>query len=44
MTFCIFVARYNENIEWTKTFDTKNVVVYNKGCLDLDINTINDYK
>ena len=31
MTFCIFVARYKENIEWTKEFDTKNVVVYNKG-------------
>ena len=25
----IIVARYNENIEWTKSFD--NVIVYNKG-------------
>ena len=29
MTFCIVVARYNENIEWTKHFS--NVIVYNKG-------------
>jgi hypothetical protein len=25
----IVVARYNENIEWTKNF--KNVIIYNKG-------------
>ena len=29
MTFCIVVARYNENIEWTKQFE--NVIIYNKG-------------
>ena len=29
MTIKIVVARYNENIEWTKQF--KNVIIYNKG-------------
>lgn len=29
MTFCIIVARYNEDIEWTKQFS--NVIIYNKG-------------
>ena len=29
MTYCIVVARYNENVEWTKQF--KNVIIYNKG-------------
>ena len=29
MDFCIVVARYNENIEWSKTY--KNVIIYNKG-------------
>jgi hypothetical protein len=29
MKFCIVVARYNENLEWTKQFS--NVIVYNKG-------------
>ena len=29
MKFCIVVARYNENLEWTKKFS--NVLVYNKG-------------
>lgn len=29
MNFCIVVARYNENVEWTKQF--KNVIIYNKG-------------
>ena len=29
MKFCIVVARYNENIEWTKQFS--NVIIYNKG-------------
>jgi hypothetical protein len=29
MNFCIVVARYNENLEWTKNF--LNVIVYNKG-------------
>lgn len=29
MTFTIIVARYNENIEWTRYF--KNVIIYNKG-------------
>jgi len=29
MTFCIIVARYNENVEWTKQFP--NVIIYNKG-------------
>ena len=29
MNICIVVARYNENIEWTKQFS--NVIIYNKG-------------
>ena len=29
MGFCIVVARYNENVEWTKQFP--NVVIFNKG-------------
>lgn len=29
MNFCIVVARYNENIEWTTQFP--NVIIYNKG-------------
>ena len=29
MKFCIVVARYNENVEWTKEFS--NVIIYNKG-------------
>ncbi len=29
MNFCIVVARYNENLEWTKKF--LNIIVYNKG-------------
>jgi hypothetical protein len=29
MKLCIVVARYNENVEWTKMFS--NVVIYNKG-------------
>jgi len=29
MHFCIVVARYNENVEWTKEFP--NVIIYNKG-------------
>jgi hypothetical protein len=29
MSFCIIVARYNENVEWTKQFP--NVRIYNKG-------------
>jgi hypothetical protein len=29
MNYTIVIARYNENIEWTKEF--KNVIVYNKG-------------
>jgi hypothetical protein len=29
MKICIVVARYNENLEWTKQF--LNVIVYNKG-------------
>lgn len=29
MSFCIIVARYNENIEWTKEFP--HVIIYNKG-------------
>jgi hypothetical protein len=29
MSVCIIVARYNENIEWTKQFP--NVIIYNKG-------------
>jgi len=29
MNFCIVVARYNEDLEWTKQF--LNVIIYNKG-------------
>jgi hypothetical protein len=29
MSFSIVVARYNENVEWTKQFS--NVIIYNKG-------------
>ena len=29
MNFCIVVARYNEDVSWTKPF--KNVIIYNKG-------------
>ena len=29
MSFCVVVARYNEDVEWTKKFP--NVIVYNKG-------------
>lgn len=29
MSFCIVIARYNENVEWTKQFT--NVLIYNKG-------------
>jgi hypothetical protein len=29
MNLCIVVARYNENVEWTKQFS--NVIIYNKG-------------
>lgn len=29
ISFCVVVARYNENIEWSKQF--QNVIVYNKG-------------
>ena len=29
MNFCIVVARYNEDLEWTKQF--LNIIVYNKG-------------
>jgi hypothetical protein len=29
MSFCIIVARYNENVTWTKRFP--NVIIYNKG-------------
>jgi len=29
MNFCIVVARFNEDLEWTKQFS--NVVIYNKG-------------
>lgn len=29
MNFCIVVARYNEDLEWTKQFP--NIIVYNKG-------------
>jgi hypothetical protein len=39
MNFCIVVARYNENLEWTKQFS--NVIVYNKGSsLTNDFNQI----
>lgn len=34
MTICIVVARYNENVEWTKQFVNMNginVIIYNKG-------------
>jgi hypothetical protein len=29
MSFCIIVARYNEDVEWSKQFP--NVIIYNKG-------------
>lgn len=29
MSFSIVVARYNEDVQWTKQF--KNVIIYNKG-------------
>ena len=29
MSICIVVSRYNENVEWTKSF--YNVIIYNKG-------------
>jgi len=38
MTICIVVARYNENIEWTKQFT--NVIIYNKGNKLTDYNDI----
>jgi hypothetical protein len=39
MSFCIVVARYNENLEWTKQF--LNVIIYNKGTqLTNDFNQI----
>ena len=39
MSFCIIVARYNENVEWTKQFT--NVIIYNKGNkLDNDYNEV----
>ena len=39
MTFCIVVARYNEDLEWTKQF--LNVIIYNKGTpLTNDFNQI----
>ena len=31
MKYCIVVARYNEDLEWTKQFS--NVIIYNKGSL-----------
>jgi hypothetical protein len=39
MSFCIVVARYNENVEWTKQFP--NVIIYNKGSkLDNNYNEV----
>ena len=39
MVFCIIVARYNENVEWTKQFP--NVIIYNKGSkLDNNYNEV----
>lgn len=39
MSFCIVIARYHENIEWSKQFP--NVIIYNKGNkLDNDYNEI----
>ena len=39
MNYCIVVARYNEDLEWTKNF--LNVIVYNKGTpLTQDFNEI----
>jgi len=39
MTICIVVARYNENVEWTKQFP--NTIIYNKGqSLNDDYNEI----
>jgi hypothetical protein len=39
MSICIIVARYNENVEWTKQFP--NVIIYNKGTkLDNNYNEV----
>jgi hypothetical protein len=39
MSFSIIVARYNENVEWTKQFP--NVIIYNKGSkLDNNYNEV----
>ena len=39
MNFCIVVARYKEDLEWTKQF--LNVIIYNKGTpLTTDFNQI----
>lgn len=39
MNFCIVVARYNEDLEWTKLLS--NVIIYNKGTpLTNDFNQI----
>ena len=38
MKFCIVVARFNEDLEWTKQFS--NVIVYNKGTTIEDFNQI----
>jgi hypothetical protein len=35
MSFCIVVARYNENVTWTEQFT--NVIIYNKGTKLSDI-------
>jgi hypothetical protein len=44
MSFCIVVARYHENVEWTKQFP--NVIIYNKGtalnngCNEIPLNNV----
>ena len=31
MSYAIVVARYNENVDWLRIFDSASVVIYNKG-------------
>jgi hypothetical protein len=38
MKYCIVVARYNEDVEWTKNFS--NIIIYNKGNPLTDYNQI----
>jgi hypothetical protein len=38
MSIKIVIARYNENLDWTNNLE--NVIIYNKGNDDIDLNTI----